>query len=279
MPRDEPRFGLRRTQQLFYALVTSPGGVAHEARARDRRSGDLASTIASDERLSALSRLDIYATMYFLRLRDVLREDYPKLRAWIGDDAFDELVEAYLRALPPTRPSARDVGEKLPAFIDASRWGTLFELATLERALIEVFDGPDSAVLEMERLRGMSPDDLMTLPLSLVPTHAVLRMNHDVDRLWQALELGAAEASIGEKPTTVLVWRKDVVSCFRAVDAIEAGALERVLAGETFGGVCTWLSEGRSVEEAARLAYELLGRWVMDALITAPSSSHPTRRP
>jgi hypothetical protein len=276
MPRDDAAgLALRRTQELFYKLVTSPEGERAQ-QTLEPQSGDLESMIASDKRVSALDRLDIYATMYFVRLRDVLREDYPKVRACIGDDAFDELASAYLRAFPPTRASARDVGQRLPGFIEASRWGLaragLSELALLERALVEVFDGPDSRVLELGRLRGMSPDDLVTLPLAVIPSQVVLRMDHDVDRAWQAIELGSAEGAICEQKTTVLVWRKDLVSCFRTVDAIEASALDLALSGETFGGVCAWLSEGRSVEEAAHVAYQILGRWVTDALITTSCS-------
>ncbi|AKV00070.1 hypothetical protein AKJ09_06733 [Labilithrix luteola] len=274
MPRDDASPpGLRHTQDLFYALVTGAKGVVHEQRMQEPQLGELQSIIAADERLSAVERLDIYATMYFCRLRDVLREDYPKLRACLGDDAFDDLARAYLSACPPTRASVRDVSEKLPGFIEGSQRGPasagLSELAALERALIEVFDGPDTRVLELERLRGMSAQDLVTLPLSFVPNHIVLRVDHDVDRLWRAIELGSAESAICEKQTTVLIWRKDLVSCFRAVDALEASALDLALAGETFGGVCAWLSEGRSVDEAARIAHEILGRWVTDALIAS----------
>jgi hypothetical protein len=233
-------------------------------------------TIAGDKRASALDRLEIYATMYFVRLRDVLREDYPKVRTYVGDDAFDELASAFLRACPPTRASTRDVGEALPAFIKASRWGPesvgLSELASLERALIEVFDGPDSQVLKLERLRRMSPDDLLMLPLSVVPSHVLLQLEHDVDCVWRALDVGAAGGAIDEQKTTVLVWRKDLVSCFRAIDGVEASTLDQARSGETFGSVCAWLSEGRSVEEAAQMAHAILGRWVEDGLITASRS-------
>jgi Putative DNA-binding domain len=283
MPRDDALPpALRRTQALFYELVTGATG-ADEARPRATRSEALESVIANDGRLSALERLDIYATMYFVRLRDVLREDYPKLREYLGDDAFDDLALAYLREHAPTRPSARDVGESLPAFVENTRWGpsstALSELAALERALIEVFDGPDCRLLELQSLRALPPDDLASLPLSLVPSHVVLHLGHDVDRVWRSLDVGTGDTrTISERETTLIVWRKDLVSCFRAVDAIEAAALDLAAGGETFGEVCAWLSEDRSVEEAARMAYDLLGCWVTDALLSAASAPGSSAR-
>src|SRR4029077_19404566 len=73
--------------------------------------------IVGDERASAIERLDVYANMYFFRILDALRGDYPKVLAVVGDDAFHNLATDYLQAHPSRHPSLRFVGAALPAFL------------------------------------------------------------------------------------------------------------------------------------------------------------------
>ena len=71
----------------------------------------------ADAKLSAVDRLDVYANMYFFRMLDVLRDDYAKVVAVVGDDAFHNLVTDYLVACRPAHPSLREVGARLPGFL------------------------------------------------------------------------------------------------------------------------------------------------------------------
>ena len=93
--------------------------------------------------------------MYFFRLLDILRDDYAAVVAVLGDEPFHNLVTDYLLACPSQHPSVRNVGERLPRFIDGHALGLerrwLGELARLERARLEVFDGPDAEPLPARR--------------------------------------------------------------------------------------------------------------------------------
>ena len=70
---------LAALQKLFHGLATAPEGVEPGLAQLGLTASDLSAVIAGDERLSAIERLDIYANMYFFRLLDVLRDDFPKL--------------------------------------------------------------------------------------------------------------------------------------------------------------------------------------------------------
>src|SRR5262249_48477640 len=136
---------------------------------------ELEAVVAGDERLSAVERLDIYANMYFFRLLDVLREDFPKLSSLLGDDAVHNLVTHYLLAFPPADASIPPAGARLREWV-ASReknrpW--LGELALLERKRTEVFDAPDGEALTLDALRAMAPAEFAALPVALVPAHAI----------------------------------------------------------------------------------------------------------
>ncbi|HEY7376372.1 MAG TPA: DNA-binding domain-containing protein, partial [Polyangia bacterium] len=152
---------LADAQARFLALCTARDSVAAIAARDAAARAAIDAMIAGDARLPAVDRLDVYATMYFVRLHDVLRDEFPRTAAVLGGEAFHGLVTDYLVACPPNRPSLREAGARLPDFLarhalaGARPW--LAELARLERARTEVFDGPDARPLALDDLRGVAP--------------------------------------------------------------------------------------------------------------------------
>ena len=141
-------------QRAFQALVTSGRG--------DPRG------------LVAAGELGIYAFAYGARLRDALRADHPKLAAALGSARFDEVVDGYVAARPPSAWSLRELGAELGRHLDgaadAPPWAG--DLARLERARVEVFDAADAAPLGRDDLAALPPDALATLALAWVPASA-----------------------------------------------------------------------------------------------------------
>jgi len=75
---------LKQLQSILYRLITAASGVAEGLAAEKRLvaeggmpAGGLDALVLGDDRLSAEDRVDIYANMYFYRLLDVLKEDFP----------------------------------------------------------------------------------------------------------------------------------------------------------------------------------------------------------
>ena len=83
--------------------------------------------------------------MYFYRLLDCLKEDYPATLAVMGATNFHNLITGYLLAYPPSHPSVLYAGRHLADFLDShplrDEWPFIADLACLERALIEIFHG------------------------------------------------------------------------------------------------------------------------------------------
>jgi hypothetical protein len=209
--------------------------------------------------------------MYFFRLLDVLQEDFPAVRAVLGDVAFHNLVTAYLVDHPSTHPSVRYVGRHLPAFVERHEvteerpW--LYALARLEWARVEAFDGPDAAPLDADRLRAIAPDEWARLRFRLTPTLEILRLEAPVHEAWQRAIDGEAVGPLSAEPTTIRVWRKNREVLHRVVSAAESTALDRVLAGETFAAVCDAVAAIEPVDEAARSAARILQIWFADGLV------------
>jgi hypothetical protein len=95
---------LAEVEELFWRLVTAPEGVAPGLESLGLAPADLARVIRGDERLSSVARLDIYADMYFFRIRDVLADDFRALAHALGPDGFHALAVDYLAACPPAHP-------------------------------------------------------------------------------------------------------------------------------------------------------------------------------
>ena len=265
---------LRETEELFWKLITAPEGVADGLRRIDMKPEELGGVIAGDARLDAVQRLDIYANMYFWRLLDILRGDFSAVVAAVGDDAFHNLVTDYLLACPSPHPSVRNVGARLADFLATQPLGVerpwLVELARLERVRIELFDGPDAEPLTLDELRARAPEDFVTLPLPLVPSHRFLDVSHAVDDVWRAAEDASPIEPPAAEACTLLVWRHDVTVYHRRLDAREREALVRARDGAPFGVICDWLAETMPVEEAGPAAFQLLARWVGDGIIARP---------
>ena len=270
---------LAELQARFFELVTGRQGVAKELAARGLPEAALAAVIAGDARASAVERLDVYANMYFFRILDVLRSDYPKLLAVVGDEAFHDLATDYLQAYPSRHPSLRFVGAAMPGFVAghalaaARPW--LVPLAALEWARVDVFDRADVPLLEREALAGVPPEDFAAIALAPVPAATLVPAAWAVEETWRALEREqvpeAPDAADGAH--AILVWRRGVTVQHRAVDALERRALERLFGPTTFGpttfgALCAELGEALGSEEAAaQLAVRLLGGWLADGLL------------
>jgi hypothetical protein len=269
---------LAELQARFFQLVTGRQGVAEEMEARGLPEAALAAVIVGDVRASAVERLDVYANMYFFRILEVLRSDYPKLLAVVGDKAFHDLATDYLQAHPSRHPSLRFVGAALPGFVVGHALATarpwLAPLAALEWARVDVFDRDDVPVLTREALAAVAPEDFAGIALAPVAAAALVPAAWSVEETWRALEADRVpETPDAAGPAhAVLVWRRGVTVQHRAVDAPERLALELLFGPTTFGpttfgALCTALGEALDSEEAAALAVRLLGGWLADELL------------
>lgn len=204
--------------------------------------------------IDELARLGVYAHAYTARIADALVHDYPKLASLID---LRGVTADYLRAYPPSQPSLRDVGAHLARFFDASGMARhLGELARLERARLEVFDGEDAAPLSRDELAALDPVEFPALRLRLVPSSRVVEMTTNADDLWDALEDGREPPAVTDASRVVLVWRREYTVIHRTLDADEARVASALADGTSFGEICEQL------DAPAERAIALLVRWL-----------------
>jgi len=263
---------LKKLESLLYRLITAPSGVG-EGLAAERALGahGLDGIVIGDDCLSAEARVDIYANMYFYRLLDALKEDFPATLAVLGDDNFHNLVTGYLLEYPPTEPSLYYCGQHLAAYLrdhpmraDAS---FIADLAAVERAVVEVFHGPDAAALDSDSLRAIAPADWPALKLGLQPSAQILALDWKVSELLRAVEERREWSPADRGSHRILVWRRDARALYRELDQAEADALTAVSRGATFAEICEVVAADGGEEDPVAAMNRMLARWLADGLL------------
>jgi len=157
-----------------------------------------ASYIRPNDRLSSFERLEIYNRQYWFRLISAVSEDFPTLNALLGAKRFDVLILAYLNEHPSTSWTLRDLGAKLPQFLEAHpeftgrRHRLAVDVARLEWAYVDAFDGKLRTPLATEEAQAIGPES----KLSLQPHLQLLELNYPVDNLVLTIKKHAPEAEI-----------------------------------------------------------------------------------
>jgi hypothetical protein len=262
---------LKELESLLYRLITAPSGVAEGLAAeRDLDARGLDTIVLADERLSAEARVDIYANMYFYRIRDALKEDFPATLAVLGGDNFHNLVTGYLLEYPPTEASISDCGRYLADYLrdHPMREGTPFvsDLAKLERAVVEVFQGPDDAALDPDSLRATPSEEWPSMKLRIHPAAQILALEWRVSEPLRAVEEGHPWKPAVRGAVKVLVWRRNAHVFYRDLERAEADALEASSRGATFAEICDAVANANDEDPVAAMN-RLLARWLSDGLL------------
>ena len=121
-----------------------------------------------NDRLTSHERLEIYSRSYWYRILDSLYDDFPGLRAILGDAAFHKLSRAYLAAHPSQSFTMRNwVARWKHGCVRAASTRRQacagMDMVRLEWAHIEAFDGPSAKPLGPEDLLDLIPELRMSL--------------------------------------------------------------------------------------------------------------------
>lgn len=235
------------------------------------RGGDIADHLEAPRGVNAAARLNVYHYAYRARLRDLLREAFDKTWSWLGDEAFDGVVTAYVETRHSASFSLDDYGAGFPAFLaqQLPREIEANELAWLERAMRKAFDGPDAAPLDPSRLAMLDDAAWDRARFAFHPTLVVRPVRAHLGSLWAGIESGDTFIPLAvEAGLSVRVWRKGLQPHFRMIAVEEARALEQLMQGLTFAELCARLLAADGVEPVER-AGAMLAVWLQDELIVS----------
>ncbi len=146
----------------------------------------LAGQVRSVGCTSANDRLDVYRNAYFIRLEAALAHDFPVTEKILGKKNFARCAGDYALASPSSAPSLREFGHQFADWLHVEKSVMLGDLAAIEWAALNVFDGPDANAADPHRLQVFTPEDWPSLQIRLMPTLTLLALGSNADRVWLA---------------------------------------------------------------------------------------------
>ena len=234
--------------------------------------------IKPNDRLTSFERLEIYNRQYWFRVLSAFAEDFQGLRAVLGGRRFDAMAKAYLMDCPSQSFTLRNLGSRLVGWLQkhpawaGSRQNLAVDMARLEWADIEAFDGKREPPLKPEDLAGVNP---VKLHLWLQPYISLLALRYPLDDLLLEVrkdgsELDVASNTFSERhkrkrvtqvarlkpsPIFLVVHRLDEDVYFRRIDGEEFAILSALRAGKTLNAAIESALRRTSIAAKDRAVY------------------------
>jgi hypothetical protein len=165
-----------------------------------------ASFIKPNDRLTSFERLEIYNRVYWFRVLDCLYDDYPGLRAVLGEQRFMKLITTYLAKYPSASFTLRNLGNRLERFIrEEPEWsgrhhGVALDMVRFEWAQVVAFDDPAKPSITPDDILDAEPEKLR---LGLQPYLSLLQLDYAVDEFLIAVRKSESDVLRSEASNIV----------------------------------------------------------------------------
>ena len=262
---------LESLQRTMGAAVMQPLTADEEMQPRDttgRWNGRamaevIGEFIAPNDRLTAFERLEIYNRQYWFRLQTAFHEDFPALRAVVGAERFDTLMNAYLAAHPSRSFTLRNLGSKLLTWLTENpqyagrKLALALDVVRVEWACIEAFDNAEFAPLSAEEVAAIGADSR----LALQPYVQLLALQYPADDLVldmhqhqkrESSEAGTRPESMDEESYEPLRLRKRAT--WLAIHRADFSLYYKRLTQPEFLTLCA-LRDGQTLPEALEAGF------------------------
>ncbi len=284
----EQQRGLKTIEQWMQAVISNPAGIqsglaADAARQYiDISADDLEQVITRSHSLSALGRMAIYSHAYFARLQECLRAEFPVLLYALGEELFKLFSLEYLKYYPSRTYTLNRLAENFPRYLAESRPGFgappdereswpdfIVDLATLERAIAETFDGPGSEGLllaDRDSLLAIPIDKLLGARLTPAPCLRLLVFRYPVNQYFKDVRRKEMPGLPGPGYEYIAMNRTNFVVCTHDLTPIQCDLLAALTTGSTLGQVAV----GFHAEESFIVtALGWLGDWAQSGFFSA----------
>lgn len=278
-------------QQWFQSVIAHPGGAdaGVESDAAQQllpmRRDELEKVVRRSANLTAQQRIAIYANAYYARLLECLGECFPVLKRTVGDEVFNEFAFGYLQRYPSRSYTLNRLGDHFAQHLNETRpddpgatWpDLLIDLANLEWAITQVFDGPgteNEKLLTARQLQAITPDDWPRARLTLTPCVRLLRFAYPVNAYYTAVR-AANDGEDVPPPEAQHQWvvltRRDYVVRRHELSRPAFELLEALASGATIQDAierCAAASD-MADDQLARSLRQWFAQWTADGFFLA----------
>lgn len=193
---------------------------------------------------SQLSALSIYRNTAVSAAVDALADNYPVVRAIVGEEMFGAVAFDYVGQHPPMSPVLALYGDAFAEWLEEQPYSQelsyLADTARCERLRTEALFAADAPALEGSVLTGLDQGDLLPLRPTLHPATRFTWLSTPAMAIWLAHQEGAEQAITPEwRPGGALFTRPGWSVEGRAIDAATHRLLFGIRIGETLGAAAT----------------------------------------
>lgn len=290
-------------QRRMAAAVMEPLTSADTMRPR-RHDGvvmaqDAPEFIKPSATLSSLERLEIYNRQYWFRLFDSFEDDFPGLKAVLGQKRFERLMRAYIADCPSTSYTLRDLGVGLFDWIVEHEEFTgadhvpAQDMVRLEWAHIEAYDGASYPTLAPEYLAAITGETCLglqpcvrLLALSYPVDEFLVRLRQDIPASSDASSNNASttrklhpvrrKVSVSAMPIWLAVHRQDFTVYYKRLQREEFQMLVALQSGQSLDEVFSagFVESSISEDGRPRFIQECFSQWTTLNWLTDRTSLH-----
>ena len=284
---------LERTQLWMQSVISHPAGIEAgivESTAQkcfDLVPSELEMIVTRSKRLLAAERLAVYHNAYYARLMDCLREEFPVFLRTVGEEVFDAFAAGFLVEHPSRSYTLADLGASFPQYLvesrpaeEADQWSDfLIDLARLERAINEVFDGPGQETdPQIDPIKfneipvGFLPDTRIELALSL----RLLTLKYPLHDFYRAVRKEESASPPAASITYLALHRRDYVVQMIELTAGHFELLDGLLRDLPIGQAIEKAYTSLDVAPEAMPAYlqDLFCRWASQGFFRSVKSPY-----
>lgn len=290
---------LEQIQRWMQSVITHKGGVEEALESPETRQHlhvpleELEGVIGRSRSLSAAQRLEIYVDAYYARLMECLDGEFAATRHAVGDELFAALSFGYLQSYPSRSYTLGQLGANFPRYLAESRlhagaapedapasWPDfVIELATFERSLYEVFDGPGTergGTLQAGELAQMPPAAWNEMRLVPAPCLRVHCFDHPVHEYWSGWKDEQQPAAGQPRATHLAIHRRDYVVEHRELSGGEFALLAEIVGGASLAQAIARAVESAGGEPLESRIGETFARWAGDGYFVGVDSASST---
>ena len=276
MPRDAalPVPDLAGIQRWMQAVIVHPGDVdealAAPDAARELPADRLSELVRPSHSLTPEERVEIYHGMYLMRMVEALETDYPTVRHFLGEEAFEELVRDYVGRYPSRSYTLNRLGDHLPGFFleqpQREHAAFLHDLARTELAITEAFDAEETPILGPDGAQAVPPQAWPGARLTPTAALRLLELRHAVVPHLEAAKRGRPAAAPRRRATWLAVYRRDYSVLRLELGRTEFSLLRSLTEGMPLGEAIAAAARELRSSEREQAIFSWFRGWIAEGL-------------